>query len=125
MIVTDDRVARFVSDALSVGFVPPYTCMGIERNGEIIGGVILNVFEGADLHISVAGRGWTRSFYRAVGQYVFGQLRCERMTVITEYPDVVRLGERLGGQIEGCLRNHFGRGRDGFIVGLLKDEWKY
>jgi RimJ/RimL family protein N-acetyltransferase len=125
VIVTDDRVARFVSDALSVGFVPPYTCMGIEKNGEIIAGVILNVFEGVDVHVSIAGSGWSRSFCRAVGRYVFEQLRCERMTAITENPEIVRFGERLGGQIEGCLRNHFGRGRDGFIVGLLKDEWKY
>lgn len=123
MIVTDERVALFVSQACDVAFVPPYTCMGIERDGEIIGGVIFNVFEGADLHVSVAGKGWSRSFFRSVGQYVFDQLGCERMTAITENPDVVAIAERLGGQVEGLLRNHFGKGRDGFLIGILKEDY--
>lgn len=125
MIVTDERVAAFVSESLGFGFVPPYTSMGIEQDGAIVGGVLFNVFEGADVHISVAGRGWNRSFFRAVGAYVFGQLGYLRMTAITENTEVVRLAERLGGVIEGALRNHFGPGRDGFIVGILKEDWKF
>lgn len=125
MIVTDDRVARFVSEACGVSFVPPYTCMGIERNGHVIGGVIFNVFEGPDVHVSVAGKGWSPSFLKAIGEYVFSVLGCERMTAITENAEVVRLAERLGGQLEGCMRNHFGKGRDGFIVGILKQEYRF
>lgn len=125
MIVTDERVARFVSGVVGFAFVPPFTCMGIERNGEVIGGVIFNVFEGADVHVSIAGRGWSAGFCAEVGNYVFGTLQCERMTAITEQPKVVRLAERLGGQVEGCLRNHFGKSRDGFILGILKDEYRF
>lgn len=125
MIVTDDRVARFVSTQMGIGFSPPYQSMGIEKDGKIIAGVIFNVFEGADLHVTIAGHGWTRSFMKAVGSYVFQQLGCLRMTTQTERPEIVRLAERLGGQVEGCLRNHFGPGRDAFIVGILKEEWKF
>lgn len=125
MIITDERVAIFVSETIGVAFVPPFTAMGIERGGEIIAGVIFNCFEGADLHVSVAGHGWTRQFFKAVGQYVFGQLGYLRMTAITEHPEIVRLGERLGGQVEGMLRNHFGPGRNGFIVGILKEEYRF
>lgn len=125
MIVTDERVARFVGDAVGIGFVPPFTCMGIERDGEIIGGVLFNVFEGPDVHVTVAGKGWSKGFFAEVGHYVFDILKCERMTAITEQPSVVRIAERLGGEIEGCLRNHFGRGRDGFIVGILREDWKF
>lgn len=124
-IVTDDRVARFVSQEIGVSFVPPFTGMGIERNGVIVAGAIFNVFEGSDLHVSIAGHGWTRGFCEAVGEYVFGQLGYLRMTAITEHTSIVRFGERLGGQIEGCLRNHFGQGRDGFIVGILKEEYRF
>lgn len=125
MIVTDDRVLRFVSEQLNTSFCPPFTALGIERDGEIIAGVIFNVFEKPDLHISVAGHGWTRAFFRAVGAYVFGQLGYSRMTALTESAEVVRLAERIGGEIEGCLRSHYGPGRDGFIVGILAGEYKF
>ena len=124
-IVTDDRVLHFVSAAIGVSFVPPFTCMGIERDGEIVAGAIFNVFEGADVHVSIAGHGWTRGFCEAVGDYVFDQLRCERMTAKTEKIEIVRFAERLGGQVEGLLRNHFGPGRDAFLVGILRDEWRF
>lgn len=125
MIVTDERVALFVSEGCGVAFVPPYTVMGIERNGEIIAGALFNVFEGADLHVSVAGHGWNRAFFKAVGEYVFGQLGYERMTALTESPKVVNIAERLGGKVEGLMRSHFGKGRDAFVVGILRDEYKF
>lgn len=125
MIVSDERVARFVSDRLGFALCPPYTALGIERDGEICAGAIFNHFEGNDVHIGIVGTGWTRGFLRAVGEYVFSQLGCGRMTAITESPKVIGIVERLGGQMEGCLREHFGPGRDGFVAGILKSEWRY
>jgi RimJ/RimL family protein N-acetyltransferase len=124
-VVTDERVALLVSSLIGKSFVAPFTALGIERNGEVVGGAVFNVFEGADLHVTVAGRGFNRSFLADVGAYVFGQLGCERMTVLTEQARIVRIAEKLGGEIEGLLRNHFGRDRDAYLVGILKDDWKY
>ncbi len=123
--VADERVARFVSEMVGHAFVPPFTCMGIEKDGQVIAGVIYNVFEGADVHVTIAGRGWTRGFLSDVGAYVFGALKCERITVQTEQAKIVRIAERLGGQVEGLKRNHFGRGRDAFIVGILKEDYPW
>ncbi len=125
MIVADERVARFVCEGLGINLVPPYTVMGIERDGEITAGVVFNCFEGADVHFTAYGKGWTPQFMRAVGQYVFGALGCERMTATTEQSDVVKLACKLGGLVEGCMRNHFGKGRDGIVIGILKDEYRY
>ena len=125
MIVSDDRVARFVGERLGAAFVPPYTCMGIERAGKIVAGVIFNVFEGCDVHVTVAGSGWTRDFLSEVGHYVFTTLGKERMTAITERPEVVKFGERLGGKVEGLLRSHLGKGRDAFVIGILKDDYPW
>lgn len=125
MIVSDERVALFVADRLGFGLCPPFTAMGIEREGEIIGGVVFNNFEGGSLHVTVAGEGWTRSFLKAVGYYVFDMLGCRRMTALTEYPAVVDLAQRLGGQVEGKLRDHFGDGRDATILGILRRDWPY
>lgn len=125
MIVSDDRVARFVSERIGKGFVPPFTAMGIERDGEIVGGCIFNVFESDDLHVSLAGVGWTREFIRAVGQYVYDGLGYARITALTESEKVAAYAVRLGGQVEGRMRCHFGPGRDAIIVGILKDDWRY
>lgn len=124
-IVTDERVSAFVAEKLNTRFIPPYTTMGIESDGEIIAGVVLNVFEGPDCHMTAAGRGWTRGFLSDFGNYVFDQLGCIRVTAITEQTTVVRLAERLGGEVEGLMRNHFGKGRDAFVVGILKEDWKF
>ena len=125
MIVTDERVARFVGERVGSVIVPPFTCMGIERNGEVIAGVIFNHFERTDVHVTVAGHGWTKGFFADVGHYAFDTLKVIRMTAVTEQPHIVRIAERLGGQVEGLLRNHFGPSRDGYLVGILKQDWKF
>jgi len=124
-IVDDERVARFVGERVGRVIVPPFTVMGIERNGEIVAGVIFNHYEVTDVHVTIAGHGWTRGFLAEVGHYVFGALRCERITVVTEQPEVVRIAERLGGEIEGLMRSHFGQGRDGIVLGILKTDYRY
>lgn len=125
MIVSDERVARFVSERCGFGLCPPYVALGTESDGQIINGVVFSCFEGADVRVTIAGRGWTKSFLWAVGCYVFDQLGCERMSATTEQEPVVKLACKLGGQVEGLLRNHFGKGRDAHLVGILRSEWKF
>lgn len=125
MIVTDERVARFVGSQVNRTIFPPFTAMGIERNGQVIGGVVFNCFTGHDVHVTVAGQGWTKGFLADVGQYVFGTLKCARMTIITEKPNVIRIAERLGGEIEGMMRDYFGKDRPAFLIGILKDEYRW
>ncbi len=125
MIVTDARVAEFVSRELGVSICPPFTAMGIERDGEIIAGVIFHCYEGAAVHVTVAGNGWTLGFVRAVGDYVYRQLGCERMTLTSEHDDVIAYAQRLGGKVEGVLRSQYGAGRDATIVGILRDEYRF
>lgn len=125
--MTDIRVVQFVENATGVTFVPPYTAMGVEIDGVVTGGVVFNVFEGADCHISVASskQSWSKGFLADMGDYLFRQLALERVTVVTEQEQVVSIACRLGGQVEGVLRNHFGAGRDGTVVGILRNEWRF
>ena len=125
MIVTDDRVARFVGARVNAIIYPPFTCMGIERDGQVIGGAVFNCFTGHDLEVTVAGHGWTRGFLKAVGDYVFRQLGCIRMQVTTEQEAIARVSERMGGRREGVLRDKFGRGRDGIVLGILEAEYRF
>lgn len=123
MIVSDERVSLFVSNALQIALCPPYTCMGLERDGEIVAGVIINGWEARNAHVTVAGCGWTRPFVRAVGEYIFGQLGCLRMTVTTPDNRVAEYAKRLGGEVEGLMRNYYGEGQDAILVGILANEW--
>lgn len=125
MIVTDARVARFVGERCETIIYPPFTCMGIERDGKIVAGVIFNCFTGHDVAVTVAGGPFTRSFINAVGKYVFEQLGCLRLSITTEQPKVIAIATRLNAQTEGCKRNHFGIGRHGIVLGILKQDWKY
>lgn len=123
--VGDERVARFVGQQVNRIVYPPFTAIGTEVDGEIVNGAVFNCFTGPSCHVTIAGHGWTRGFLAEVGHYVFGTLKCERITVITEQPKVVRIAERLGGQVEGLLRNEFGKGRDGILVGILASEYRF
>ena len=125
MIVRDFRVAEAVGKLVGKQFHPPFTCLGIEHDGEVIGGAVFNVFEANDCHVSVAGKGFNRGFLAEVGHYVFTVLKKGRITVITEQPKVVRIAERLGGQVEGLMRDHFGKGRHAFVVGILKEDYPW
>lgn len=125
MIVTDERAERFISAALGFNPCPPFTVMGIERDGAITGACLFNQFEGANVHVSAAGKGWTLPFMRALGEYVYRQLGCERVTLTTESEAVARYAERLGGKREGVMRSHYGPGRDAIIIGVLRGEYLY
>ena len=124
--VYDKSVAVFVGDALETHFSAPYSAIGMKRNGVLVAGAIFNCWTGADVEVTVAARpgGITRGFIRACYHYVFTQLQCERVSVTTEQPIVINLAERLGAQTEGRKRNLFGKGRDGVVLGLLREEFK-
>lgn len=127
MIVCDDRVARFVGDRCHTIVYPPFTAMGIERDGLIVAGCVFNCFTGPDVSVTVAGdrSAFTLGFIRAVGRYVFGKLGCLRITITTEQPHVISIAHRLAAQTEGTKRNHFGKDRHGTVLGILREDWKF
>ena len=125
MIVTDKRVARFVGERCETIICPPFTAMGIERDGEIKAGVVFNCYTGNDIAVTVAGGPFTRNFIVAVGKYVFDQVGCLRMSITTMKPEVIKIAHRLGAQTEGLKRNHFGKGRDATILGILREDWDF
>jgi len=124
-IVCGDDVAEFVGKRVNSIIYPPFTAMGIERDGEIIAGAVFNSFTGCDVHVTVAGEGFTRGFVRAVRHYVFVQLRCLRISIETEKDEVIDYAKRLGAQTEGRKRNHFGKGRHAILLGILKEDWRF
>jgi hypothetical protein len=125
VIITGDTVAKFVGERCGTIIYPPYTAMGLERNGEVSAGVVFNCYTGNDIEVTVAGGPFNRGFISAVGKYVFEQIGCLRMSITTESPEVIKIAHRLGAQTEGTKRNHFGKGRDGTVLGILREDWNY
>src|SRR3546814_20684392 len=111
-LIEGEAVARFVSDRLGLAVCPPYTTLGLERAGEIVGGVIFNCFEGASVPVTLAGTGWRRGLLRAVGGYVYHQLGGIRMTVTTENTKVAEYAERRRGKRGGARKSASG-GKNG------------
>jgi len=123
--VADVRVVEFVAGIIGQPFIGTVTALGVERDGEIIGGAVFSFFTRYSLHVTVAGSGFTKGFLADVGHYVFGHLKRLRITVVTEQPRVVRIAERLGGTVTGYLPDEFGEGRDGIVVSIRKDDYRY
>lgn len=122
--VRGQKVVDFVYAAFNRRPTPPYVGIGTEIDGEIVNGVVLNIWTGNDAHVTIAGTKWTKGLLAVIHHYAYQSLGCVRLTVITEQTSIVRYAERLGGEVEGLLRNQFGPGRDGVLVGILKEDWE-
>lgn len=128
MIITGDTVAKFVGERNERPVIPPYTAIGVERDGQIVAGAVFRNFNGFDIDVLVVGDGagaFPPSFVRAIGRYVFTQLGCLRLSMTTDQTRVIELAKRLGAAVEGRKRNGFGLGKDAILLGVLKDEWKF
>lgn len=127
MIVTGENVATYVAGKMGTQFYPPYTTIGVEKDGSVVAGIVFNGWTGPDVQLSIAAEpgAISRRFLSRVGSYITNELGCIRATCETEQPAVVKMVERMGGKVEGIKRNHFGEGRDATLVGVLKEDWKF
>lgn len=124
-IVTDERVVRYVAEKGETVIFPPFTAMGLERDGRIVAGFVFNNLVARNIEVSVAGEGdrAARRLLRAVGAYVFGQLNCLRISITTRQSKVGDLALRLGGQPEGIRRNFYGKDDHAMLFGILREDW--
>lgn len=117
------RMPRY--SGLADPFSEPYEAFGVLRQGELSGVVIFSgqTVDG-EISITVVGAGWTRSLFRWVGDYVFNQLGCVRLSAIVADPIVANYCVRLGFVREGVKRRYYGD-VDGIMLGMLKEECKW
>jgi len=126
--VSDQRVTEYVCQRTGIRLGQDHSCLGIVRDGVVLGGVVFTHFSGTDVSITVAvssPRVFTKQFLIRVGQYIFSELRVSRVTILTEQPAVVEFALRRGAKIEGIKRDAFGPGRNATMLGLLASEWPF
>ncbi len=130
----DEEVAAWAADKLkrpgmarlSAPFVRPFTAIGIERDGQIAGAMVFNGYTGPDIELTIVGdRVLSRRTIQAAARYVFVQLGCVRLTLTAQNIDHEEIAVRLGFVREGLVRDKFGIGRDGILMGLLRRDCKW
>lgn len=125
MIVTGERVVDYVSAALGEHFEPPHNAIGEARGGRIVSGLLFNNWSRTSVNLSVACEpiGLSRALLRFAARYVWGERGVSRVTIETESGHVIELALRLGGALEGILRDRYGLGRDGALIGIRRADW--
>lgn len=112
LISEHERVAAWVAERAGCDHHAwaEFTTIGLERNGELVGGAVFESFTGTNANIHVAGSGayWmTRTFLFAVFDYAFNQLRLKRLTGYVEAANTRALDfdRKLGFVDEAVLKD--------------------
>ena len=105
--------------------------IGLEENGELIAGVVFNLYTGPSISMHVAaipGKRWmTREYLWTCFAYPFLQLKCNRVTGLVRIDNLVaqKFDEHLGFKREGVLRRACTDGTDMIVYGMLREECRF
>lgn len=128
LLNADKIVWDFVKERLPYLNDRDYTTIGILRNGKIIAGCVYHRYypDFGDIEMSIAADTplWSTKFnILALLDYPFNQLKCHRVTALTQGRNtrIRRFLEGIGFKQEGCIRQGF-IDDDTIVYGMLKDE---
>lgn len=128
----DERVLEWVGSRINEGhFGPGAFGVGLEEDGELIAGVVYNMYTEASICMHVAavpGKRWmTREFLWRCFAYPFLQLNCNRVTGLVRVDNLVaqKFDEHLGFVREGLIRKGCTDGTDMILYGMLKEECRW
>ncbi len=128
----DQRVCEWVGDRVDEQeFGPGSIGIGLEENGELVAGVVFNMYTGPSISMHVAaipGRRWmTREYLWRCFAYPFLQLKCNRITglVRVDNIDAQKFDEHLGFKREGLVRKACTDGTDMILYGMLREECRF
>lgn len=127
----DERVVEWVGQRVDEANFGQAVGIGLEEDGELIAGVVFNLFTGASISMHVAavpGKRWmTRDYLWRCFAYPFLQLQCNRITglVRADNLEAQKFDEHLGFKREGLLRRACEDGTDMILYGMLKDECRF
>lgn len=105
-----ERVGEFCSKLMDGAEWSAYSAIGLEKDGELIGGVVYDQYNGPNIFAHIAGkpgtRWLTRAFLHAMYHYPFIQLGVERITgpVSSVNLEAIRLDTHMGFVHEATLR---------------------
>lgn len=126
-----ERVHAFVSALTPINRVSGSQGIGLEKDGELIAGVVYEGFNGHNVWVHLAGspgRRWmTRQFLHAGFAYPFLQLGCSRLSGYVEAWNLEarRLDEHFGYQQEAVLHGAASDGGDVILYVMRKEHCRF
>lgn len=132
-LVTDQKervaewVAQRVEQSASWG---SFYAMGVERDGELVAGVVVNNYNGANAtcHIAIDSPGKdTITLLRAVADYAFRQCKLKRLTglVPASKQDVLDFDLHIGWEKEFLMRCGAPDGGDLHVLVMWPDKCRW
>lgn len=131
-IVSDPaRVWAFVKERVPIQCVAGMKGLGLERDDELVAGVVYEGFNGKNVWMHVAaepGAKWmTREYLRYCFHYPFNEMGVQRVTGYVEASNELarRFDEHLGFRQEAVLKGAATDGGDVILYVMWKDECRY
>lgn len=127
----NDRIIPWVGARVDEENFGPAEAIGLEEDGELIAGVVYNLYNGPNICMHVAavpGRRWvTRDYLFRCFAYPFLQLQCNRVTGLVRADNLTaqRFDEHLGFRQEGVVRRGATDGTSMILYGMLKEECRW
>lgn len=128
----DARVRSWVAERVDEDrFQDTDVAIGVEENGELIAGVVYNMYTGPSISMHVAavpGKRWlTRDTLFRFFAYPFVQLECRRVTGLVREDNLVaqQFDEHVGFVREGLIRGACDDGQNMILYGMLREECRW
>jgi RimJ/RimL family protein N-acetyltransferase len=131
-IISDPaRVWAFVQQQVPVPVVAGMKGLGLERDGELVAGVLYEGWNGVNIWMHVAaapGKRWmTREYLRYCFYYPFVELGCRRVSGCVEASNeqARRFDEHLGFRQEAVMQGAASDGGDLILYVMRREECRY
>ena len=131
LVYSTERVFSFGNDQTPLQFCTGMTAIGLEKDGEVIAGVVYEGFNGVNIWMHVGalpGRRWcTRPAMAAWFGYPFLQCGVKRISGYVNASNLVarRFDEHVGFKQEAVLNGAAPDGGDVIIYAMRREECKY
>ena len=122
------RVLKFVQQHIPLAACSNMTAIGLERDGELVAGVIYEGYNGHNvwMHVAIPGR-ITKAYLRYCFHYPFIELGCRRVSGYVEARNAQarRFDEHLGFQQEAILSGAASDGGDVILYRMNREDCRY
>lgn len=126
-----ERVHSFVRARTPINMVSGSQAIGLEKDGELIAGVVYEGYNGHNVWMHVAaepGKRWLNRLYlRVCFMYPFEQLKCQRVSGYVEEwnAEARKFDEHLGFTEEAVLKGAASDGGDVILYVMRREDCKY
>lgn len=131
LVGEDKLVVPWVAQRVNENSFGECSSIGLEEDGELIAGVVYNMYTGSSVCMHVAAaptKRWLDKSYLYVCFITpFKYMKCNRVTglVRSDNSVCIRFVEKLGFKREGEMRQACDDGTNLIVYGMLKNECKY